>query len=65
MPSHGSVNIHSTSLAILIIIQGVFHDAAERNKGNILYVQEVHPFVRKAVQEPSNTTLVRSVSRVG
>jgi len=49
----------------MIIIRTVFHDAVEHNKGNILLVQAVHPFVRKAVQEASFTTLVRSVSRVG
>lgn len=65
MPVHGSVNIHSTSLAIMIIIHRMFHDAVEHNKGNILSVQAVHPFVRKAVQEASYTTLVRSISRGG
>lgn len=65
MPVHGSVNTRSTSLAIMIIIRRVFHDAVEHNKGNILSVQAVHPFVRKAVQEASYTTLVRSVSRGG
>jgi len=65
MPVHGSVNIHSISLAIMVIIRRVFHDAVEHNKGNILSVQAVHPFVRKAVQEASYTTLAKSVSRVG
>jgi len=49
----------------MVIIRRVFHDAVEHNKGNILSVQAVHPFVRKAVQEASYTTLAKSVSRVG
>jgi hypothetical protein len=49
----------------MIIIRILFHDAVEHNKGNILLVQAVHPFVRKAVQGASFTTFVRSISRGG